>query len=1686
MILRSVCFLLALAAVVTHAADPVRVFIRSGVKTHGPNQHDHPRFLGEWTRLLSERGFQVSGAMDFPSAAQLDATDVLIIYASDGMKIVGEQRAHFEAFLRRGGGLLVMHAGVVSGDQYEWCKRIIGGAWRWADDALPKEKATKWLEGDVGLFWIDPHHPISRGLSNFDWKDEIYYDMDLAPDIDVLATSFHNVHIIAPQVWTYERTLEGGSAPYRALVSLPGHEFDIFNTPQYRAVLLRGLAWTAKRPSADEFVLPEELASLRYPPGGPKPAPEAARTFSLHPDFKLSLAADERVAEKIMSLDWDPRGRLWVVETPEYPGGRDIHRSDARISPWRVRDPEKFPPNTKEPRPARDRISMLEDTDGDGLMDRRTVFHDGLELPTSLVFYKDGVIVSQAPHIYWIRDTDGDGRSDRLETLFTGWGTFDTHAVISNLRWGPDGWVYGSVGYSAGDVTSGDGARKFGHINAGLYRFRPDGSALEQVAAGSCNTWGCEVAPDGEIFFSTATCGEPILHVVLPEKIVSRAGRPGIRAAKPIIQENKVFPARVETRQPYLQIDWVGAFTAASGAMIYDGGAWPDPWNGPSWSFFVHEPTVWLTHHEFLDPVGVTYQGRREAGREGTHFLTSTDYWFKPIHSRVGPDGALYIVDFYNQIAVHNDTRGPAHGARNAATRPDRDHQFTRLWRVQHQQARPLPAFQLDPQNPRALVAALGHPNGWVRATANRLLSEGAGRAVADDLETMAASGPAPYGRLQALWVLGNLEALPPQLLLTALTDEDPVIRRNALRLAAERDNSNLAPPLDLIRARLHDPDPRTRLAALIAGTTIAPSPDIARLVVEAWPTLRDPHLETAALAMMASDPVLHLETALASGQPAAVASLIPHLTRHIANQNNPASARALVLALAKPYPGTDPLKAAALQTLAATLRADVRPPRDPALGQALQQLLAHSQTAAAVLPLIVRWNYANDVGDAPQTAVRNALARLNDPNLPDDVRAQVAVDLLGVRSLSPTIVPAVATLVGGPASPALQQRIVVALGDSGDPIGGQALVTALPALDFDLRELAFGQVLKRSEWCLALLDAMKDGKIDPAPLGPSNLHRLRTHGDRQVATRANLVLDELRGPEQKEKETLIATFRPVVLRPGDLANGAKLFTANCAPCHKYKEEGADFAPNLTGMGAHGPEDLLIHVLDPNRVVEPNYLSVNIETKDDLSYDGIVLRENRAVVVLRNQTAETEIRKDNIASRRTSSRSLMPEGFEALGPEGLRDLLAFLCADEARFRILDVLAAATANTGAGIYTAPENRDDAPAFRQHGLVKVEGIPFDVLSPQRGPANVIQLKGGNGYARTMPQTAELKVGVPARKIHFLGGIAGWGSQSPLQGDDAIPVVKVTLHLAGGGAESFLLRNGIEIADWIGRFEVPGSKWVPNLARRGQVRTFSKDVQSRAVIERLTLESYNNHVAPTFIGITVETPAPAPAEAAAPTTPSPAGARGLLIASGSSHDFPRWWIEEDVTTLAALPHLRLEATPRPDDVGAHLATLDVLLLANNTPFTQASNRQGLLDFAQRGKGLVLLHAGLWYNWADWPDFNKTLAGGGSRGHDNLGEFEIKVTDPHHPVMQGVPASFRIKDELYWFEPDPQGSPIEVLATAYSPQKEKTYPMVFIVKHPQARIVGIAPGHDGDAHQHPAYIQLLRNAVRWAARLP
>lgn len=1662
---------LAASASLTHSQTsepPLRVFIRAGVKTHGPGQHDHPRFLQDWTKLLNDRGAKTDGAMEFPTEAQLEKTDVLVLYAAEGGTIKTEQRAYLEKFLKRGGGIVAIHDSVCGTDP-QWFKTIIGGAW--------EHGHAKWLEGNVNIYFLDKDHPITRGISNFEFKDEIYYDLHMMPDAKILASSFHSVFNIAPQMWVYEKN------PYRAFVCIQGHEYSSFNLPQFRTILLRGIAWAGKR-DADLLIGKAELASLTYPEGGPTAPEKAAAKIKVHPDFNINLVASEPLIEKVISMDWDERGRLWVAETPEYPNGRRINTNDNAIATWRNANDQTYQ-GAFEKRPARDRISILEDTNGDGVMDKKTVFYEGLELLTSLVFYYDGVIVTQAPDILWLRDTNGDGQVDKKVVLYTGLGNFDTHAVISNMRWGVDGWIYATLGYSAGHPQSPDGAKDFGTLTSGAVRFKADGSAFEQVASKGGNTWGLDFASDGELFFTQATSGDHLNHVVLPESILAR-GKIGTTASFKAMQDHtRSFPLIDHKKQPYVQIDVVGGFTAFAGSCIYNGGAWPAKYDG---AHFASEPTINIVHMDLIKPAGATYTATKDREEE---FIAGTDLWFRPIHTRVGPDGALYIVDFYNQAVVHNDTRGPKHGAGNAAVRPDRDHHFGRIWRVQHKDAKKFEPLNLTRHSPARLIKALEHPNEFYRMTAHRLLREMQDSDVVKPLQELAVSDKIAPARTHALWVLNNLGRITSSTLEAAVNDSDSTVRKNALRIATENPRE-VGPQLKkAILGHLKDPDQRTRLQSLVALGSLPVDKEIAQVLISTYPALKDAWAESAAIAAAAKSPMAFLNTAFAATNISGLDSFVGALIAQVAGKQDAALAANTVVMVSNAPQSADALKQIALEKLAGALKPEITPPLTPELQKSFQTLISSpsGDVVGATLPLMVRWDKKGSMTAQLNPLIQKLAAKVRDRDLPDQDRARAATSLLGVRQLAPDVVTNVAGLLTPANSANLQREIIEALGNLADKTIGVVLSTAYPGLATDLQPVAFNQLIKRTDWSLALLQSVKDGKISLATLGPAAIHRLRTHSDKTVSQKAIEISDAIRGPEIKEKDSLIAQFTPAVQKPGKLENGRQLFTQNCATCHKFEGQGSDLAPDLSGMGAHAPSELLTHILDPNRVVEPNFVSQSIETKDGQVFDGIVARENQSSVILRNAQGETEIKRDNLKSRRSTGLSLMPNGFESLGGDGLRDLLTFIRTAENKFRVLGLDAAFTANSSRGLYSSEDAVKESLHFSRFGLIKIGDVPFEIVSPAKSTTgnNVVVLKGGSGFSKTLPQKVEIKAGIAAKKLHFLGGVGGWAW--PCCGDNKnsnAPAAKVAVHYADDQTEEITLRNGQEIADYNGRFDVPASEEALGLVKGGQVRWFSKPLKRQAKIDRITLESFNNSIAPTFVAVTAElaeTEAP-PVAAAQANSAESKKLRTLIVGGGSSHDFQRWFNRSDTVTLGSIENTQVDYTEDVNQILPALNQLNVLYLSNNQPMTNKALRNGIFGFADAKGGLLLVHAANWYNWRDWPEYNRSLVGGGTRSHDKYGEFEVTVNAPEHPIMKGVPANFKLSDELYHFEKDEKGAQIQVLATGRNTATDKSYPVVWIVQHPKARIVCCTLGHDGAAHDLPAYKTILQNAMKWAAR--
>jgi type 1 glutamine amidotransferase len=275
---KTLLFLLSLLALLPWTAvqftaqqpAPLRIFLRGGPKTHGPatnGLHDGPTWLKEWQPLLASRGAKVAGALRFPTAEELENTDVLVMFAADAGSILGDERASLEKFLKRGGGIVCLHDAVVTSKEPHWFKTIVGGAW--------ENGVAKYFEGENTYYYINPEHPITKGAANFTITDEVYWNLHMMPNAQVLASSMQPIRPgrgtapaaepaignLIPQIWVYQNQLEGGR-PYRAFVSLLGHHFTSFESPHVRAVVLRGIAWAGNR-DADSLATPEEIAALR-------------------------------------------------------------------------------------------------------------------------------------------------------------------------------------------------------------------------------------------------------------------------------------------------------------------------------------------------------------------------------------------------------------------------------------------------------------------------------------------------------------------------------------------------------------------------------------------------------------------------------------------------------------------------------------------------------------------------------------------------------------------------------------------------------------------------------------------------------------------------------------------------------------------------------------------------------------------------------------------------------------------------------------------------------------------------------------------------------------------------------------------------------------------------------------------------------------------------------------------------------------------------------------------------------------------------------------------------------------------------------------------------------------------------------------------------------------------------------
>lgn len=755
----------------------------------GANHRPAERYR-QFAPAMLNHGIEVVYSEDLAvlTAENLRHYDALMIYANIDA-ITPELEGALLDYVQHGGGLVALHCASHCFRNSPRYAALVG---------------AKFLRHGTGVFHtrnVAPDHPVMQGFAGFESWDETYVH---AQHNDEGRTVLERRD---DEPYTWVRTEGVGHVFYTAW----GHDQRTWTNPGFLDLVERGIRYAAgqRLPEAlrarETEGAPERVPIAGvpyYPPGqrtlGDSAWPEMqqplAAAVSLRRQvapagFEVRLFAAEPDIRKPITMAWDERGRLWIAESVDYPN--------------KVRQPGEL---------GHDRILVCEDTDGDGRADKFTVFAEGLNIPTGLAFARGGVIVFQAPDTLFLKDTDGDGRADVREVLFTGWGRRDTHSGPNNPVYGFDNWLWGTVGYSG--FTGSVGGQPLAY-RQGFFRFRPDGAQLEFLRATNNNTWGIGFAEEGTVFGSTAN-NNPSVYLPAPDRFYAAAGIEP-RTLGGIADSSRYLPMTDRVRQ--VDVHW--GYTAAAGHALYTARAYPRRyWNRVA---FVAEPTGHLVAEFNLEPAGANFRAHNPA-----NLIASDDEWFAPIMAEVGPDGAVWVLDWYNYIVQHNPTpRGFQTGVGNAYENPLRDQTFGRVYRVVWsggEGARPQAPFSLAGADPERLVAALGHDNLLWRRHAQRLLVERGRRDVVPALTTLVRDPRTDelglnVAAIHALWTLHGLHAVDAQAdVLAAVTDAlrhpSAGVRRNA---AAVLPHTAATGAAILAANLLADPDAQVRFAALLA-----------------------------------------------------------------------------------------------------------------------------------------------------------------------------------------------------------------------------------------------------------------------------------------------------------------------------------------------------------------------------------------------------------------------------------------------------------------------------------------------------------------------------------------------------------------------------------------------------------------------------------------------------------------------------------------------------------------------------------------------------------------------------------------------------------------------------------------------------------------------------------------------------
>ena len=985
-----------------------------------------------------------------------------------------------------------------------------------------------------------------------------------------------------------------------------------------------------------------QLTGQHAPAGTAALSPgEEQKTFKVPPGFEVRLFAAEPDIVNPVAMSFDERGRLWVLELYEYPLG------------------------AKPGEKGRDRIKILEDTDGDGRVDKVTVFADGMSLATGLLVGNGGVYVGEAPHLWFMEDTDGDGVADRKTEVLTGFGKEDRHELLNGFTWGPDGQLYMTHGVftrtEARDPANPSARPAL--ISAGVARLNPATRGIEVFAEGTSNPWGVDFDARGNAFVSACVI-DHLFHLA-PGGIYNRqAGQPPFQYA---YGELKSI------------VDHRHHMAAYAGVDVYQGDQWPASWKGEILVGNIHQNAI---NHDHVDPAGASFKATGKPD-----FLTTTDGWFMPVSTQTGPDGAVWIMDWYDRYPCYQNANADPDGV---------DRERGRIWRVVwvgDQPGKPVPSrpsreMDFAKQSSDELSAALTHSNIWQRRTAQRILS-GRGETAfgprslhqTTPVHELVRHGATPEIRLSALWTLHGMGLLEDELLDDVAKDVDPGLRAWAARLTGER-GLPFGAALKRLSMLAEDPDPTVRLGVTVAarqfvsGTlTLDSPPRVPIPEVVTGPILSalflghrdaakkqpDPTLDLlywmALEPIVAYDPVHAVAAYKKDGAQSELpfsATLLTKILRRACDLRDDALLGRVVLEFGKIPVTAVPAQVAGLRGLIDGQRGRASNPGSEAV--AVISRLSGSkdaEVAQVARQLGALW------GDAVSIAA--SLARINDSAAPEAER------VAGIRAARTArgedVRRSLLSLIGSASPESLKLEAIRALADTGADDSGRQVLSAWATLSPGLRRAAAELCTTRSAWRWSLFQAIERGDVKRGDLPPTVVRTLATSKDDDQRRKAQQLFGRVNASSAEKLKLIAEKRRVVVTGPVDIAAGHDVAKRTCFICHKLYGEGAEIGPDLTGVGRSSLDALLHNVINPNEIIGQGYENVEVETKDDRQLSGRMVENNdRIVRLMIAGPSEVIVSKADVKSLRVTENSVMPEGLEQIPEADFRNLIWYILA----------------------------------------------------------------------------------------------------------------------------------------------------------------------------------------------------------------------------------------------------------------------------------------------------------------------------------------------------------------------------------------------------------------------------------------